>query len=461
MMKQTALWLVVVLALAGGLRTFRLETRVVWFDEAVSLLVARANVADIVAAAADDTHPPFYNLALHCCPGGEYGARGFSVVCGVLTVAVVFFIGRKLGGDVAGMVSAGLMALSPLHIWYSQEIRMYALQTLLVTVSWWLLLVAMDRRCRLCWAVYVVATALSLYAQYTSVFALVGQGVYVFWLRRGANRPWLLVQAGVALLFAPCIPLFVHHLGGGTFGFWLGKFSWNDPAKFFGLLSGAILKNPGSYWPWIVLSIGLLIGAAMCQGKKAVPLLLWLLVPVGLLALVSLRSNAFLPRALVMVTPAFALLVGCAAANRKGMVLAVLLASANLFAMRRYYFTDNPWIRSPLREVASLVARKIQTGDVVVHSSRFSYRPMQFYLGENTVQGLVRPGNEEPSLCRVIGNGRLPSGEPRRVWLVLWPDFQRPEFHNEVLAQMNVRHPRHREVFSSSQLLVMLYETRD
>jgi len=246
----------------------------------------------------------------------------------------------------------------------------------------------------------------------------------------------------------------MHHLAGGTFGFCLGKFSWADPPRFFALLSGAIPKNPGPYWPWVTLSISVLIVAVIRQGKKAVPLLLWLLVPVILLALVSLRSNAFLPRALVMVTPAFALLVGMS--DGKSTLLAVLLAAANLFALQRYYFTPNPWIRSPLREAAEIVGREYKTGDVVVHSSRFSFRSFQVYF--SGVQGLVRADEDTPSLCRVIGNGQLPAAKPRRTWLVLWPDFQQPGFHNQVLAEMNARHPRHHEVFSSPQLLVILYD---
>ncbi|MBM3860979.1 MAG: hypothetical protein FJ395_15215 [Verrucomicrobia bacterium] len=451
-------WLLLVLVLALAARLFHAGDRVLWFDEAVSLLIAKASIPDIIAAAPDDTHSPFYYLMLHFLPRGELVARGFSALCGVLTVALVFLIGRKFGGATAGAISAGLMALCPLHVWYSQEVRMYALQTLLVTASWWLLFLALDSRCWRCWTAYAVAAALSLYAQYTSAFALVAQGIYVLWFRRDEVRPWLLAQAGVALLFAPCVPLFMHHLVEGTFGFWLGKFSWTDPLRFFALLSGAITKNPGPYWPWAVLSIVLLLVAAIRQGRKAAPLLLWLLAPVVLLALVSLRANAFLPRALLMVAPAFALLVGCAAADKKGATLAVLLAAANLFALQHYYFSPNPWIRSPLREASETVAKEIQTGDVIVHSSRFSYRPFQFYLGDNIAQGLAQPDNDEPLLYRVIGDGRLPAKEARRLWLVLWPDFQQPGFHNQVLSQMNARCSRHREVFSSPQLLVMLYE---
>ena len=445
------------LALAGGVRLFHLGDRVLWFDEAVSLLVARASVSDILAAAQDDTHSPFYYLVLHLLPRGEGAARGFSVVCGVLTVGLVFGMGRRFGGTMAGAVSAGLMALCPLHVWYSQEVRMYALQTLLVTASWWLLWLALDSGCWRYWAAYAVAVALSLYAQYLSALALVAQGIYVFWLRREAVRPWVLAQAGAALLFAPCVPLWAQHVAGGTFGFWLSRFSWTDPLRFFAWLSGTILKAP-PYWPWAALSLMLLAVAAMRQGKRAVPLLLWLLVPVVLLALASLRSNIFLPRALLMVTPAFALWVGGAAADRKGLVLAVVLAAANLWALQRYYVAPNPWIRSPLREAAAIVQRDYQTGDVVVHSSRFSYRPFQWYLDEKVAQGLFRPDKGTPSLCRVIGDGRLAVCAPKRIWLVLWLDFQQPGFHKQVLAEMNARHARCREVFSSPQLWVMLYD---
>lgn len=458
LMKRPVLTMLAVTMFALAARLFCIGDRVLWFDEAVSLLVAKAGVSDILVAAQDDTHSPFYYLVLHFLPRSERAARLFSVVCGTLTVALVFLLGQRCSGISAGAISAALLALCPLHVWYSQEARMYALQTLLVTASWWLLFLALDSRCWRCWTAYAVASALALYAQYTSALALAAQAIYVFGFRRSEARPWLRAQAGAALLFAPCVPLLAQQLAGGTFGFWLGKFSWADPLRFFALLSGAIQKNPGPYWPWTVFSLGLLAAAALRAGPKAVPLWLWLLVPVVWLAAMSLRANVFLPRALLMVTPAFALLIGCAAADAKGAVLAVALAAANLVALQRYFFAPNPWIRSPLREAAELVANGVQPGDVVLHSSRFSYRPFQWYLGEKVRQGLVRPDRETPSLCRVIGDGRFVEEKPRRVWLVLWPDFQQPGFHQWVLAEMNARHPQHREVFSTPQLLVMLYQ---
>ncbi|MCX7885830.1 MAG: glycosyltransferase family 39 protein [Verrucomicrobiae bacterium] len=482
-MKQYWPLLILVLALALAVRLFQLGERVLWFDEAVSVLLAKARVAEMLAAIPDDAHPPLYYLLLHLWPRGEPAARMFSVVCGILTVALVFLIGcrpighrstaspargktQKAGAGstqlqpLAGVVSAALLAVCPLHVWYSQEVRMYALQTLLVTASWWLLMLALELRCWRCWTAHAMASALALYTQYTSALALAAQAIYLLWLRGESLRPWLWAQIGVALLFAPCVPVVSRQLGGETFGFWLGKFSWVDVPRFFALLSGAIQKNPGPYWPWAMISLGVLAVAGGRLRWNCAPLLLWFLVPVFLLAAVSLRANMFLPRTLVMVTPAFVLLVGRTAADCRGVVLAIVLAAANLFALQRYFFAPNVWIRSPLREAAELVSGAVCDGDVVLHSSRFSYRPFQCYLGGTVPQGLVRPDPGMPLLGRVIGNGQLPNRKWQRIWLVLWPDFQQPGFHHRVLAEFNARYPKHREVFLAPQLLVVLYKVR-
>ena len=131
--RSFVLLLGVVLLAALGLRLFHLQQRVLWFDEANSLLIAKANPGRIINAVLDDTHSPFYYVILHYwqhVAGGDLGARLLSVFAGVATVAVVYSLGCVLAGRGAGLLSAALLGVCPLHVWYSQEIRMYALQTL-------------------------------------------------------------------------------------------------------------------------------------------------------------------------------------------------------------------------------------------------------------------------------------------------------------------------------------------
>ena len=124
-----------VLLLALGLRLYRLDGQSLWYDEGVSAFMTTRDPAEIAGAAAADIHPPLYYwlLAAWAVPfgRGELALRGFSVVCGVLGVWVTWRLGRTLYGETVGLAAATLLALSPLAVQYGQEVRMYALASLL------------------------------------------------------------------------------------------------------------------------------------------------------------------------------------------------------------------------------------------------------------------------------------------------------------------------------------------
>jgi uncharacterized membrane protein len=106
-----------------------------WLDEAFSFY--RATVPgglrpDVVG----DVSPPFYYCLLRgWIPfvGTSEGAlRLFSAICGTLFVLAAIWAGCELFTRSVGVWSGGVAALAPLHIYYSQEARTYALLTLLI-----------------------------------------------------------------------------------------------------------------------------------------------------------------------------------------------------------------------------------------------------------------------------------------------------------------------------------------
>jgi hypothetical protein len=214
---------------------------------------------------------------------------------------------------------------------------------------------------------------------------------------------------------------------------------------------------------------------------RALLLTLWLFVPPVLLVLVSLGQNLFLPRVILYIAPAFALLVGWGMTRMPSRVIAVAgigtLVAFNLFALQGYYFDDNWWVKSSMRDMSAKVASEFRPGDIVIHSSRFSYRPFQYYLactdrigagrltgaGDSVMQGLLVETENFPGLFSVIGDSRLPNDTApfRRLWLVLYPDFQQSGLHLRVLDWMNQHHTLRRVVCNSRTLYVALYDRRD
>jgi uncharacterized membrane protein len=471
-----------VLLVALGLRLFHLHQRVLWFDEANSLLIAKAGLGRIIDAVLDDTHSPFYYLVLHYwqhVTGGELGARLLSVFAGVATVAVVYSLGCVLAGRGAGLLGAALLGVCPLHVWYSQEIRMYALQTLLVSLSFLFMALVVRRGRGVFWAGYAICTALSLYAQYVSLFVVIGQNIFVaiyYWRDRRKLRHWLLTQCAVVFLFAPWLPGFVTQTRIAVGSSWSPPLEARQILGFLSLFSGAYLGDSRPRSLSVLITVAALIVAAQVlwrhreNRQTALVLLLWFTVPIALLALQSLNQNRFLPRVLVCITPALALLVGCAAVQPARAVaraevafaVAVLLV-ANLYALRNYYVSNNGWVKSDLRVAAGKLAREFRSGDIIVHSSEFSYRPFECYLGDGVAQGVITAPVYLPHLFRVTGDGRLPQSTSgfRRIWLVLYPDFAHPGVPEKTRDWMDNHHHFLQPLHNSSTVFVGLYERQD
>ena len=172
-------------------------------------------------------------------------------------------------------------------------------------------------------------------------------------------------------------------------------------------------------------------------------------------------------RCIICRAASLALLMGCALARaEKGIerlastLMMVALVSANLFALRNYYVSDNPWEKSDLRDGAHEVAEGFRAGDVVVHSSQFTYRPFQYYLGDQVIQGVVRQPEKLSHLFAVIGDGHLPQNGAnfKRIWLVLYPDFKEQGFDEKVHGWMDIHHHFVQMLYSSPTLFIGLYE---
>jgi len=127
----------IVLVVAFVTRFWRLDYHSFWFDEVVSLNWAGSDAAYIwntTFPLVQDKHPPAYYLLLHYWRtlldffgAGESDAalRASGALLGTLTVLGVLLLARRLSGRATGLLAGLLVALSPVLVWYSQELRMF------------------------------------------------------------------------------------------------------------------------------------------------------------------------------------------------------------------------------------------------------------------------------------------------------------------------------------------------
>lgn len=324
-----AVAIALLMAAGAAVRLYGLETLSVWYDEGWTLYLTRFGPAEALRQIARyaDPHPPGYYLLLipwmRLLGQTAWAARAFSVLAGVLTVPALYYVGLKLLGRGAGLLAAVLLTLSPAHILYSQEARMYTLLGLCITLLFELYHRYTHRRATWRWwhwAALVVVQSLALYTHFLSAFVLAG---LVAWstlalaleARKGTWRPlaaWIAAQAAVALTLAPWAQVMLKRVAGhvtaSTFTPPLSDFAL-ETWSF--LLAGQIdLLAPNPLYATVAIGVlGLLaIGAALVlwRGTRRRELVYLLLVSVcallGVYLLMRLRPG-FHPRYLFMLLP--------------------------------------------------------------------------------------------------------------------------------------------------------------
>ncbi len=206
-MSGRALGLVV--AAGAALRFATLDVQSLWYDEAVTARLLRMDLGAMLRAIPDSesTPPLYYVLAwlwTQVLGAGEVGMRSLSALLGTAAVVAVWALGRRIGGDGAGLAAAALAAFNPLLHWFSQEARAYSLLALLAAGSalLWLRALEQPRSARRLLAWGAVA-ALALATHYYAAFLVAPQALWLALrapgLRARAAALALPLAAGAAL----------------------------------------------------------------------------------------------------------------------------------------------------------------------------------------------------------------------------------------------------------------------
>lgn len=474
--------LVFLVFLAFALYTFRLDYQSLWYDEGFSVYLAGMSVGEITARTAHDIHPPFYYYLLHfwvlVFGSSETALRFLSVIFGVLTVPLVYVVGRRLLGMLSGVLAASLMTISPLLLWYSQEARMYTLVTFLCLLSTYLLLRMMDGQGRrsLLWAGYVVANVIAVYTHFYAFFVLAFQAVFLLcwwglWGRGRARQRWptavsgLVCQLTVVAAYLPWSG-FVLQRYGADVSYWRGTLQVGEVLRKTLITFGtgqSVLERIAQpialgYLAILLAAVGLLIAGAVKLGTSAggddpatsplmqrqpwltlSALLLYLGLPCLLLLVISYQRAKFHPRYLMLASPAFFLLIaggiaslltrarqGVGRRRRATLIFGYLFLSfvvlTSGYAVYNAYFDIN-FLKDDFRSAARFIEERKGDNEVVILSSGHFFPVFSYYYHHDDWY----PIPDEPTLSaeHVLNysladelNRILPGRDG--VWVLLW-----------------------------------------
>ncbi|WP_199315428.1 glycosyltransferase family 39 protein [Aerosakkonema funiforme] len=153
-------------------------------------------------AAEDSQHPPLYYIIAHYWEklfGSELAVkRSLPALISLLAFPGIYFLCWELfNSPMVGWVAVTIVAVSPFHVLYAQEVREYSLWTVTILLSSWLLLRAMRLNTKFSWIIYAASLPLLLYTYLFSILIAIGQAIYVF-----VSEGWRWHKKQIAFLFA-------------------------------------------------------------------------------------------------------------------------------------------------------------------------------------------------------------------------------------------------------------------
>ncbi|MCJ7805506.1 glycosyltransferase family 39 protein [Patescibacteria group bacterium] len=383
-----------------------------WMDEAISALAIKGHsfLGLITKFAPGDTHPPLFYFILKFWSlifgYSEISLRLPSVILGATTIPVVYLIGKRLAGEKVGIFSALLIATSGLHVYYSQEARMYALSTFAVSLAIYFFLKIGQNAKKADWFIFSLSLLLVGVSDYLPLFAIAALWIWGFLLKKHWSwwKSFLLAHVPLIIFLSLWEPIF-RAQSLGTRNYLLAFPAWASvlgTASFQSLslvwikfVLGRISFSPNILYGFIVLlaSIAFVVGLfnSLKKYKEALIIWLWLIVPLVLAFVGAIFIPGFSYFRLLFILPAFYILLAFGLSNKKyGYVFLSSAVIFNLIFTGIYLFDQNFW-REDWRSAVSFVDKKANGDEPILMVYPEPFTPYQWYSSRNSAKAIRIP----------------------------------------------------------------------
>ncbi len=219
-----------------------------WNDEYISWIIAATPFSDgFINAVKSQCHMPFYYLYLKFFMTffgqSDLLLRLTSVLAGVLSIPIMYFVGKEKDEN-TGLTCAGFTAISSFLIYYSQEVRIYAILFLFSALSLLYTIKCIKNPNKQNFILYVISNFLILFTHTIGFvfvfFNLIILSINLFkQFKKVITTVWISIFAGGILL----TPLIFKIFTTKSFSQWWGHFSISKIGFLFTDYFSPVLTN--------------------------------------------------------------------------------------------------------------------------------------------------------------------------------------------------------------------------
>ncbi|MCK4589139.1 MAG: glycosyltransferase family 39 protein [Nanoarchaeota archaeon] len=214
--KQLIFLLLILIILVGGfLRFYQLDNESLWQDEGFTLIEVDQpsfkQTFNAIIGPPEGT-PPLYFIILHFWTRifgtSEFSLRFPSAIFGMVSILLIFLIGKEIFNKKTGLISALIMSVSTIQILYSQDARAYSLFVMLTLISFLFYIKTLKSSSNKNLFFYLISTLFLLYTHHFALFVLFAQNIIFFLFHKEfylKTKKWLISLLVLGVLYVPGI----------------------------------------------------------------------------------------------------------------------------------------------------------------------------------------------------------------------------------------------------------------
>lgn len=477
---HTGFLLILFLFLGAILRIISIDKNSYYFDEIFSIYNTDLNFGDFYFSPTRSlitlqVLPLYYmvlNLWVNLFSSAEFVTRLLSAIFGVTNIFMTYKVGNELFNKYVGLFASFINTISFMQIYYSQEIRYYALLELLTLVSYFYFIKYLKNKNKTHLLVCCLVNILACYCHTFGIFTMMAQVIFMMWAgirNKKIDKPfWFYTAMTGLLIIVGWLPIFGNLYTRGNTNLlpgWMKAPSPADlvrtlfvyifPPRFNSSISSVAPLYIGAGLFFLAIAFYYLYRSRKSITKKDVTSTyvdswmqkkdelilscLWLITPILTPFILSfIVMPMYQDRYTIGATPAFYFLIAYFLyITRKYLPAYTFVAAALIIIIPRlFFFYTNP-VKEQWRDGASLIDTMSTQNDIIVFAhdtDGWRQKCLQWYLKTplatcNLDDNMVDKNNAVSQLNQCV------KGYERYWFVVRGEEVNKEEYKKEILNQ--------------------------
>lgn len=399
--------LLLIIILTAVLRIYDIETKNMWFDEVYSWKLSQKSVTEIVSDTSGDIHPPLYYIVLKywtiIFTDSILSMRILSVITSLLSIFFIYKISKIVFNKNYLIVFVLLLyAVSPVNIFYSQEIRMLNLNLFLCLGSIFYFLISLKDRSYKNLFLFVLFSVLAIYTHYFAFLILFTEFIILLLLvltktKKFSETKKLYISIFlINLFYTPWYPVFLQQVSKGQP--WRTVLTIKDSGiNFLDYFKHLFLSVYYSFEPgyidylatfityfilaFLLYSLFRFFNSKEKLGKDYNYIILFFFIPLIIASIISFRQTILFSRYLSILIPFLLITILFFSDKnlRKKFTVTLFIFLFSVSCLGAYVNYRNEFKNNDYRKIISYIEENFTDGDQILTEPHFMGWSIEYY----------------------------------------------------------------------------------